>query len=191
MQNRYLLFFGLLCALALPACQLRGPSNEQASVNATASLPVSTAIVFQADLVNCKRSQINLYRQTGPTDYVPVDRITLVNKAVPEGNSDQFDARERANAVHVRAMVPGKYHIRSISCGHKMPRDEFAIGSFDVIEGRIAYLGRLVVGKRDGRVLLRVDNEAESAYNDVRDRYPGDVQRYGVRLLVSNIPLPG
>jgi len=72
----------------------------------------------------------------------------------------------------------------------KAPRDEFAIGAFDVVEGRMAYIGKLVVGKHKKRVLLRVDNEARAAHESVKLAYPENQSRYGVRLLVSNIPAP-
>lgn len=178
----------LMGSMLLSACQIAGqPSAPEEGL--APSLPVSTSIVFQADLVNCDRSALSLYRQTEPTIFQPVDQLILVNKKTRADDPEVFDARGRKNMTHVRAMVPGRYHIRSVSCGSKAPRDEFAIGSFDVVEGRMAYIGKLVVGKQDGRVLLRVENESQAAYDSVGERYPTDLPRYGVRLLVSHIPL--
>jgi len=112
----------------------------------------------------------------------------LVHGEVRDYERDLYDARTRRPVTHVRGMVPGKYHVRGISCGKKTPRNEFAIASFDVIEGRAAYIGKLIVGKRKGRVLLRVDNEAEAAHEAIKLSHPEIVPRYGVRLMVSQIP---
>ena len=114
--------------------------------------------------------------------------MIFVDKAVKNDEPDAYDARRRSAKTHIRAMIPGKYYIRSISCGRKAPRNEFAIGSFDVVGGRMAYIGKLIVGKDDGRVLLRVDNEAKAAYEAVRAEHPDLIGGYGVRLLVSNLP---
>ena len=190
MKKNLFLCAGIIAALTLTACQSFGRSKD-ASPNAQQvqqALPLSTSIVFQADLVGCKRSVVNLYRQTGPADFDPVDRLVFVNKAVKGDEQDAYDARRRSAKTHIRAMIPGKYHIRSISCGKRAPRNEFAIGSFDVIEGRVAYIGKLVIGKDDGRVLLRVDNESKAAYEAIAAEHSELIRGYGVRLLVSNLP---
>lgn len=187
MKLSYFFSIGLIGACALSACQ-SSPRAQDTAVPIATGLPLTTSIAFQADLVGCKRSVLNLYRQTGTADFEPVDRLVFVDGARGDESRDAYDARGQLETAHMRAMVPGKYHIRSISCGRKAPRDEFAIGSFDVIEGRVAYIGKLVVGKEDGRVLLRVDNEAEAAFEAVKASHPDVLPRYGIRLMVSNIP---
>jgi len=183
MIHRYLSALYALGMLALAGCQSRDAPPEP-----PARVPLMSSIVFQADLVGCKRSVLNLYRQTGPSDFEPVDRFTLVHGKVRDYERDLYDARTRWPVTHVRGMVPGKYHVRGISCGNKAPRNEFAIASFDVVEGRAAYIGKLVVGKQKGRVLMRVDNEAQAAHEAIKLSHPELVPRYGVRLMVSQIP---
>jgi len=183
MIYRHLLTVFVLSFFALASCQSRGAPPEPPVI-----VPLTSSIVFQADLVGCKRSVLSLYRQTGPTDFEPVDRFTLINGKVGNDERDVYDARSRRPVTHVRGMVPGKYHVRGISCGKKAPRNEFAIASFDVVEGRAAYIGKLVVGKQKGRVLMRVDNEAEAAHEAIKLSHPELVPRYGVRLMVSQIP---
>ena len=186
MTYRYFLALFLFCALALAGCKSRGDTPIEAAP--IKSVPLTTSIVFQADLVGCKRSVLNLYRQTGPSDFQPVDRFTLVDSKVDDDEPNFYDARTRRQMTHVRAMVPGKYHLRGISCGRKAPRNEFAIASFDAVEGRAAYIGKLVVGKRDGRVLMQVENMARDAIESVKVSHPEIVPRFGIRLMVSEIP---
>lgn len=184
MMRNLLLVPTVLMGALLASCQ----SNSRVLRPAPPDLPLTTSIVFQADLEGCKRSSLFLYRETAPTVFDPVDRIDLVNRAVRDGDGDVYEARGGSGIVHTRGMLPGRYHIRNISCGNRRPRDEFAIGYFDVIEGRSAYAGHLVVGKRDGRVLLEVENRAEEAYEALQESEPDAVAGFGQRLLVSNIP---
>ncbi|MEL7128845.1 MAG: hypothetical protein AAGK23_04805 [Pseudomonadota bacterium] len=169
-------------AVGLGACaSVDAPTPKQAP---------TAAIVFQADLKSCRRVNIDLFRQVDNQDYVLADRLSFVEGTFQSGDETTYKLDGSGKQVFVREMDPGKYFIRSVSCNKQVPRQQFHHGEVNVVAGRAAYIGRILVGKRSGRVLLQVENDAEAAYGHLQDTWPEAADTFGILLMTSTIPTP-
>ena len=166
---------GLLSALA--ACETT-PEKPQ---------PVA-AIAFQADIQGCRKVTLDLYEQISSQEYMIVDRIHLVDRTFGGVGEGEYDVRGAEDKVFVREMDPGRYFVRAMTCNSQVPRQQFTFGGFEVVSGRTTYIGDLTVGRRSGRVLMEVDNNAEAAYNQLKDDWPAAADNFGVLLMATLLP---